>query len=270
MKKLAFVLAAVILAAGCATTGIEGRAHAPLLSQAPSTPGALSTDGAPAGAAIQAVREHADLAAALAMSPGLSSMTVEPSSQAVDRSRQPEKASLSLKDKIAPMLKKGIPDGRDENTFTGGIAAAPSDNKTSSPKVKGGQGNITERLKKAMLTVQLLLRRGKGGEANEGFSNASIQRVKNVVNDATADQGKGRPNAQDSLKRGITEVNLLMKKGKGCVADEGFSGDSIRSVERQLSSGSKADTGKDSIKDRVLQYTRRSVSGDCGTSRCRD
>ena len=270
MKKLALVLAVVVLTIGCATTGIEGRAHAPLASPSPQAAGVVSYDTGANGAAIQMVRERTDIAVARAMAPDLVGMAVEPGARAGNVSREPEKANLTLKDKIAPLLKKGLPDGRDENTFTGGVSAGTSSQKASNPKVKGDHENITDRMKKAMLTVQLLLRRGKGGEANEGFSNASIQRVKKAVDTATADQGKGRPNAQESLQQGIMKVQLLMKRGKGCVADDGFNGSSVRSVDKAMS-GPKGDSGhQESIQEKVFQYTRRSVGQGCGNSKCRE
>ena len=293
MKKLALVAVVALLAVGCATTGVHEKALE-------------ASAGGVGGAAIQSARvgdvPGAQAAAARDLANGASTVAREANNE-----------------NVVPAVQKGVANGRDgETSLGGGQSGTPV-----GPKGKVHSGSIPGKMEKAMLTVQLLMNRGKGGEADEGFNADSIQKVKKAVDDttsgngssmqsipdqmermkltvqllmkrgkgseadegfnadsiekvkkavgsATSGSGSGRPNAQDSLKQGIEKVNLLMKRGKGCVADEGFSSYSIKSVDRQVSGGSKAQDGKESIRDQVTQYTRRSVSKDCGSSRCKE
>jgi hypothetical protein len=183
-------------------------------------------------------------------------------------------SSKDVMDKLRALKKKGLPDGKDETVFSPSASSAGSGGKGANvPRGKlpaVASEKKSDQIARAKTLLDLLSKHGRGGEANEGVSADSIDRAKRQVDRATGAAVSGPKSKDEQIADGVAKLKLLMKKGAGGVANEGWSGDSIKRVERQFERGGNADrpaVEKTQIRERALPYIQRSISNPADADR---
>lgn len=177
-------------------------------------------------------------------------------------------------DKLKAKKKKGLPDGKDETVFAPSGSSNGSGGKGANVprgKLPAMAGEKTpDKIADAVTKIRLLMKYGEGGEANQGFSGDSVRRVERYMERVEARDASGPVTKDEQIAQGVAKIKLLMKKGEGGVANEGWSGESIKRVERQVGPGGHAERPaieKTQIREKVLPYIQRSISNPADADR---